>query len=565
MKRLLLFLSVFILISCQHEAITEDSLPITPKDDITQAKIQEKSYEVIKSTWLKDHNYELIEEIIINKFTASIVKYNDEHKLIIFSNVDKKVVFETDLQFDDFYLDEEKSHHLSIHNDTLLIISCDGIASSPGLILMYNLENYQLVFNHLGDYLSWIDVDTDGIEEIYVLVQYGGQVSYDIGFSYVFSYTNEGYKPDYNLTFLQKQKELSDNQIILDQSLTLENLSTVLEITAYLSDQKGCEQLLEKYEVFLKANANLLDTKNDEAFKYRFYNWSAMVTEYKNRWGFLQYAETIQSIFANEKQSWYTFTDFELGDLDKDGVLEGLISFEGEYSDYGKSFLMDNNTYQLVVQNGSYHAEDVTILPYNDDLLIYVQMSNSVYPLGSKLFRYNDGKLNMIFNQSSPSGNGYSYPYDANGDGNYEGISFSINDYVVYYHPIEWIYIYKNDEIIEEEVHYYLSEISSDTKTFLFQYLDALWLTQTYGSNESITERLAHMDNNLIDRNKLTTFINTLHTQNTLYEEDILQFTLIDSDDSKLIYEIQQRFEPTTQPIKISLSTNIPSKILSIE
>lgn len=574
MKRIILLLLMLLLIGCQNEEPIKVEVPVNEpvetesevtENEETQPEVVEEVYS--HDQWLIDEEIKVIERLDYDNKAVVIADNPDiGYELIILSEHVEGVYIRYDLSYFEVYIDKDQSNHLEIKEleNPVVIVHGDGVASSPGRVLMYDLHTLEEIFNDEADDLTWIDINGDGIYEIHTRAMYGGQVTYDIGFSYVYALKDGKYQPDYDLTRQYVYDELKAKELILKENLTLENLNKVLETYAYLGDSAACQRLVESYSEFLSDYPELLDSGSNEFFLYRFGMWGVMSSEYHTRWVRFRYLDNLKQIFVNEDLSWNEYTDFIYADLDKDGIDEALVSFtRDDYTDYGLTFLMDENTYSLLQEQGGYYVDEVMILPFGEDLLIYEQVTNGVYPLGSVVTKYENNELDMLYRRSSATGSGYSYPLDIEGDGIYDGISHAVSDYGVFYHPIEWLTLYKDGKMEDGQINYFLEEMPTESEAFVFHYLDVLWLSQTYGSNEETTNRLAGMDSGEIDKEKLEDFIAVMFNFDNLYEEEIVKIEKLDESEDKVVYSVKTIGE-TIIEIHVTVKLN-ELKIIKVE
>lgn len=564
MKRFLLLLSILLLVGCQSEDVSTQ-----PKQTVDEAV---ENVEVVEETyshdkWLEDEQVEVIDRLDYDDRAIVIASKPDTgYELIVLSEGIKGSFIRWDLPYPDIYIDKEQINHLEVKElkNPVLIVHGDPVASSPGRVLIYDLNTLDELLSDEAENLTWIDVDGDGIYEIHATTMYG-QVIYDIGFSYVYALKDGKYKPDYDLTRQYVYDELSAKKLILKQNLTLENLSKVLETYAYLGDKSACRDLLETYEAFLKDYPQVYDSESDDFFRYRFSMWDVMSAEYEDKWVRYRYLDNLNQIFLNENLSWNEYRNLIYDDLDDDGIEEALVSFSRDsHTDYGMTYLMDEETYMPLQGQSGYYVDEMKVLPFGEDLLIYEQVTNGVYPLGSALTKYENNELITLYSKSSPTGSGYSSLLDADEDGIYEGISHSVSDYGVFFHPIEWITLYKDGEMIDSQINYYLEPIPTEAKEFVFHYLDVLWLSETYGANEKTANRLMIMGTNDINTEKLNDFIFVMYNDENRYEDDIVRIEKITESNENIVYSVKTIGEKV---IEIHVTVNLLDelKIIKIE
>ena len=164
-----------------------------------------------------------------------------------------------------------------------IIFAGDPVASSPGEVLMINKlkEGFGILFcDEIEDY-QFIDLNGDKILELYGRTQFGGQVSYDAGFSKAFELKNNKYIFSYELTRNYESRNIREYEQEFEKNPTIENLNRLIFLYAYLGEEDKCIELKESNKDLVKP---FEDPENEDYFTYYFGLSDVMAKYYNELW-----------------------------------------------------------------------------------------------------------------------------------------------------------------------------------------------------------------------------------------------------------------------------------------
>lgn len=178
-----------------------------------------------------------------------------------------------------------------------------GYASDiPRKLIISEIEGkYEILFFDSILSIEYIDIDKDGIKELYGSTVYGGQVSYNVGFKKAHRYIDNHYKPSYELT---RDYEIRNVELYMEDLInnpSIENLDRLIYLYAYLGMVEKCNQIKVDY-------IELIDDveKNEENYyKYYFFRAVEMSNYYKEIWKYFkseeEAIETVEEYFDAQR------------------------------------------------------------------------------------------------------------------------------------------------------------------------------------------------------------------------------------------------------------------------
>jgi hypothetical protein len=415
-----------------------------------------------------------------------------------------------------------------------LIFSGDPVASSPGELLIINKfkEGFGIMFcNEIYNY-QFIDTNRDGILELYGTTRFGGQVSYDVGFSTVYELKNNKYISSYELTRNYESRNIKEYEQEFKRNPTIENLDKLIYLYAYLGEGYKCINLKESNKDLIN---DFNDPENDDYFKYYFGRSEVMAQHYNELWFYLRIQSKLKNLEAAYNLESSNLTDILYSDIDGDGKIEAVVSYGSNgYADYSYNFILKEieneiREYELPEVAG-YYIESIRIVKFDDwsNKYIYCQITNGVNPLGCAVYGLKDNELVCLFNQANATGAGAYYITDYDKDGIYDEIVSLISDYGVFYHSIETHYKLKDGKFEQSERVYYLDEYRDEPEELIFDYLDTLWLEKYYGPNEDTKKRIKEI---LVEEGlrqiDVSEYIDNLFDEESWDVEDNLEFDVL--------------------------------------
>ncbi|NLD46628.1 MAG: hypothetical protein GX660_05445, partial [Clostridiaceae bacterium] len=259
--------------------LTVTHIIILPKDvNISAEKSEESAFIQQIDSELKAKGYTINEKkTFIENGTeyliVFIVKDEIHDNILIYDLLHKKSVF--DLKQSGItvpYVDmgAKKTDYFEIadkNNDGVkeIIFKGEPVASSPGEVLMINKqkEGFGIIFFDEIDNYQFIELNGDNVKELYGNTRYGGQVSYDAGFSTVYEFKNNKYTPSYGLTRNYESIKIKEYEQEFKKNPNIETLDKLIFLYAYLGEKDKCIKLKEDNKALIKG---VDDPENNDYF-----------------------------------------------------------------------------------------------------------------------------------------------------------------------------------------------------------------------------------------------------------------------------------------------------------
>lgn len=588
MKKLLIpFLAILLLTGCQAPQSEEKPLKDDKKEVTIIDKTKEENKENVAVTedlsfdtykWAASKNITLIKNLSYDRDKRmAILGYQDEVlKLFVVDQRTKEQVYSIDLYDYDCYIPLEASDDCIIIDErfstrgTTFLLSGESVASSPGgkLIIEDQGKTYKVLFNQEIENFLVLDVDQNGVNELYGLTTYGGQVFYDIGFSEVFAFNGDVYESSYELTRQLEEEELKKAMDALKQDPTIDTLNYAIKMNAYLGDKSTCDKLMIEYKVLVDNNSDLLSMENDRSYDYYFTRYEMMAEEYSKRWLREKYGVILAKI-----QKANQFDDFkrtmEVMDIDGDGDYEMLVNYSiVEYTDVLETFIIDTvDGKDVVTQVPSLHAyyvEYQELVQMENTKLLYEQITNGPYPLGCRVFRYDNGNIEEVFYQASATGSGYYSINDTDEDGIYDTIVSALSDYGVFHHRISSFYEWDQEAFVLNNVHYGLDEVATSPEELIYQFFDLRWLEKNYGRNDQIVSRYdQYVDDKSVFQLDLSPIIDGMFGYDGIDTDSQLEIKKI-NENGVTVFNVSIKHDSSIKGCKVIVSEGPEFKIKSI-
>lgn len=207
----------------------------------------------------EEHNLkiQLIQSPGMKETYPDMVKYDN---IRIYDLKDKQLFFELKQQ-------DQVIQGIPIYSETYVLIedfSDNGISeiyfSSKGLpsnleemlILTFVNQEIKIVFYGPLYDPKYMDVDGDGLNEMYGTISSGGQVSYNEGFRAVHALIDDHYIPSRELTWQFELGILKELEAALVKDSTLKNLDQFIRQFAYMGLYNEAQLVLKQYPELMK-------------------------------------------------------------------------------------------------------------------------------------------------------------------------------------------------------------------------------------------------------------------------------------------------------------------------
>lgn len=258
-------------------------------------EIDDLVWEQLVSIQGREYRIKLYKNAGIAHFQAHHILYNTIRIYDIENN--EKLIFDTRKQGQIIDGGAFKEPSLYVVED----LNGDGIeeiyfkevplASSLQTMLIVTFANGEMktVFYDPLYGLKYIDVDGDGVKEMYGSIIAGGQVSYNEGFRAVHVFHNDQYVPSYELTWKFETQLLAELETSLGRNSTLKNLDQLIRQYAYMGLYDEAKLAFKKYPKLMAEYQALIekDPITNEGFYIQ--RLEPMVEDYKTMWSLVDW------------------------------------------------------------------------------------------------------------------------------------------------------------------------------------------------------------------------------------------------------------------------------------
>lgn len=470
-KYMLLILLMLLFVSCQPQNLTQNAVELEPVEaineieEINETDTENETKEINEAEERKENeeinsnNNQDNEEVVNNnepnvikeiymtsmdtglEYYIKFIKEDTQGKDTYYDRVQifKVTQGQMDLLYDtiDFNREYEEVYADKDSEDLINIADLDGDGIDEIYLLLENMIYYNfLVLKSFDDQYkdagtcncgidpTYIDVDGDGILEIVSYSSAGNGTSYWAGLDNINEWRNGEYVFSFNLTKLYYEQKISKAKENFEKDKSVKNYVELLGYYGFAGKSNELKQVIEE-------NKPLFKDRLDEFEKYNDHAVNQIGSLHKDYYGYIMYRASNYVILwgrmlkCDTNSTWHvkhrTGYFLEINALKQYGTLYHVVIFQMINDEKIKIF--DTDDYDIVVENNHFNYNtDIDIEDRDsdglDEIYIWTTADKSRQIIVFKLI---DDHYQKVFISGSHS---YTVDYfDVNDDGNIDLIS----------------------------------------------------------------------------------------------------------------------------------------------